>query len=145
MANAFQSPAQLSGGLSFNGIKVVLSAHALTRRWVFPVERFVTYEPKDEPWCRYFGIGHEVTEPCEYMIRDSFGPVWGVRSDMCDTMVIHPELWEKMKADPRVVVEGGGVGDEVGRDRFAPGRIMAGLDGLMTVKPPSFVKLGYKT
>lgn len=26
----------------------------------FPKERFVQYEPKDEEWCRYFGIGKEV-------------------------------------------------------------------------------------
>lgn len=33
---------------------------ATRKRWKFPVERFVTYEPSDEDWCRYFGIGQEV-------------------------------------------------------------------------------------
>jgi len=28
-------------------------------RWIFPKERFVTYEHSDEGWCRYFKIGHE--------------------------------------------------------------------------------------
>lgn len=31
------------------------------KRWGFPKERFVTYEPSDESWCRYAGIGREVT------------------------------------------------------------------------------------
>lgn len=31
-----------------------------TRRWQFPSSRFVTYEPQDEQWCRFFGIGEEV-------------------------------------------------------------------------------------
>jgi hypothetical protein len=26
----------------------------------FPQERFVQYEPKDEEWCRYFGLGKDV-------------------------------------------------------------------------------------
>jgi hypothetical protein len=26
----------------------------------FPKERFVQYEPQDEEWCRYFGIGQDV-------------------------------------------------------------------------------------
>lgn len=28
-------------------------------KWVFPKERFVTYESGDEVWCRYFNIGHQ--------------------------------------------------------------------------------------
>lgn len=27
--------------------------------WVFPDDPFITYEPKDERWCRALGIGHE--------------------------------------------------------------------------------------
>jgi hypothetical protein len=30
------------------------------KKWQFPSERFVTYTPEDEPWCRFFGIGREV-------------------------------------------------------------------------------------
>lgn len=30
------------------------------RRWQFPQHRFVEYEPSDEAWCRYCGIGKEV-------------------------------------------------------------------------------------
>ncbi len=32
------------------------------KRWVFPKEEFVEYEPKDELWCRPLGIGREVSE-----------------------------------------------------------------------------------
>lgn len=30
-----------------------------SRDWIFPNERFVTYEKSDEEWCRYFGIGRQ--------------------------------------------------------------------------------------
>ena len=30
-----------------------------TIEWVFPKSRFVEYEPQDEAWCRFFGIGKE--------------------------------------------------------------------------------------
>jgi hypothetical protein len=29
------------------------------RVWVFPDDPYFKYEKSDEPWCRYFGIGHE--------------------------------------------------------------------------------------
>lgn len=29
-------------------------------RWEFPKERFCSYGPEDESWCRFFGIGREV-------------------------------------------------------------------------------------
>lgn len=32
------------------------------KRWQFPVEPLIEYEPKDERWCRYFGIGCEVDD-----------------------------------------------------------------------------------
>jgi len=28
-------------------------------KWIFPKDPFVTYEPSDEDWCRYFGYGHQ--------------------------------------------------------------------------------------
>lgn len=52
------------------------------RRWRFPEERFVSYEPSDEPWCRYLGIGEEVEEVESVELRalvtrvDSDGTVW---------------------------------------------------------------------
>lgn len=33
----------------------------LRTKWEFPKERFVTYEPSDERWCRPLGIGREIT------------------------------------------------------------------------------------
>lgn len=29
--------------------------------WIFPKEKFITYEKSDESWCRYFGIGRQGT------------------------------------------------------------------------------------
>lgn len=37
-----------------------LSWQRKRKEWQFPKERFVEYEPSDETWCRYFGIGKEV-------------------------------------------------------------------------------------
>ena len=31
----------------------------LVKAWEFPRDRFVTYGPEDEGWCRYFGVGRE--------------------------------------------------------------------------------------
>lgn len=48
------APERHSSGMS-------LGIHYQTvRRWQFPKERFVTYGPEDESWCRFFGIGEEV-------------------------------------------------------------------------------------
>ncbi len=38
--------------------------------WVFPVEPFVEYEPKDEVWCRFFGIGHEDGDRLFYEVNE---------------------------------------------------------------------------
>lgn len=47
---------------------VELKVTTRKRVWQFPKERFVTYEPSDESWCRFFGIGKEieVTETVTY-------------------------------------------------------------------------------
>jgi hypothetical protein len=34
-------------------------AKVVEAKWVFPADPFITYEPKDEDWCRYFGYGHQ--------------------------------------------------------------------------------------
>lgn len=36
-----------------------LSIHRSRPVWVFPKERFFEWEPKDEPFCRAYGVGHE--------------------------------------------------------------------------------------
>lgn len=71
------------------GLRVTVSEYALVRRWVFPVERFVQYGPEDERWCRYFGIGHEVTEPGAYQVGD--------------TLVVHPVVWAALERHEKVV------------------------------------------
>ncbi len=70
------------------GLKVVVDPLAVTRVWVYPKERFWSYEPSPETerWCRFFGFGHEVTEPCMYVV---FGK----------TLVIHPTLLEQVKLE----------------------------------------------
>ena len=37
-----------------------ITIHVTKRKWDFPRERFVEYEPQDELWCRPLGIGREV-------------------------------------------------------------------------------------
>ena len=55
------------------GVRVQFSDFATVPGWVFPVKRFVKYEPKDESWCRYFRIGHEGHVPGMLQIgRDFF-------------------------------------------------------------------------
>ena len=46
-------------------------------------DRFIEYEPKDEKWCRAFGIGHEVREPACFRVGDKF--------------VMHPRVFERLK------------------------------------------------
>lgn len=42
------------------------------KKWQFPKESFVTYEDSDESWCRYFGIGREVTVTEETRIPQAY-------------------------------------------------------------------------
>ena len=37
-----------------------ITLHYKKRVWQFPDEPFVEYEPSDERWCRFFGVGQEV-------------------------------------------------------------------------------------
>lgn len=68
-----------------HGIRYVVSEHAMVARWVFPDDPFVVYEPKDEKWCRFFGIGHEVREPGAYQVGE--------------VMVIHPVIMDAMRRE----------------------------------------------
>lgn len=53
-----------------------LDAYNMIRRgkhWVFPPDRFVEYEPKDEVWARVLGFGHEVDyEKEETMVKMTY-------------------------------------------------------------------------
>lgn len=64
--SAFNQLAAFSAALS--GVPVKVTETAMVRTWVFPSWRFVTFEPKDERWCRRLGIGHEETRPGAYML-----------------------------------------------------------------------------
>jgi hypothetical protein len=47
------------GSINLHGVNSVKVLFEPVVRWVFPDDRFVTYEPGDEGWCRFFGIGEE--------------------------------------------------------------------------------------
>lgn len=59
-------PITFSDNLSLLGYNIVINNNLkptyTETKWVFPKERFVTYEESDEEWCRYFGIGHQQTK-----------------------------------------------------------------------------------
>jgi hypothetical protein len=70
------------------GMPVYVSEFALVKRWVYPVERFWTYvpSPETERWCRFFGFGHEVSEPGAYVIQDPR-----------PRLVVHPALVKQLR------------------------------------------------
>lgn len=70
--------------LSLYGFQVVTDPNMVDRVWVFPKERFVEYEPKDEGWCRKLGIGHEEVRPKPEVVR------------VGRTLVMHPQTWERL-------------------------------------------------
>lgn len=67
------------------GYNVVVDKNILVKRWVYPKERFWEYipSPETEKWCRYFGFGHEVTEPGIICIDNVF--------------YVHPEIFKHIK------------------------------------------------
>ncbi len=73
----------------FAGLKVIVSEHAETATWVYPVERFWEYipSPETERWCRYFGYGHEKREPGAFQIGDM--------------LYVHPKVYDELKRQIR--------------------------------------------
>jgi hypothetical protein len=69
---------------SLYGLKVVLDDTMTETVWVFPQDRFVEYEPKDEWWCRRYGIGHEETRPRAEAVR------------VGDVLYAHPTTFERI-------------------------------------------------
>jgi hypothetical protein len=65
-----------STGFALPGVVLVESAWApeFATHWVFPHDQFVEYEPSDEDWCRYFGIGHEEENRDERVFYMMDGP-----------------------------------------------------------------------
>ena len=63
----FKQQVMVSGfDFGFNGIAIHINNNlspTITEypkgSWIFPKRPFITYEPSDEEWCRYFKIGHE--------------------------------------------------------------------------------------
>lgn len=76
----------MTGPSAFTGIPVISDLHCVKREFRFPKDRFIEYEPKDEGWCRFFGIGREVDVPLAYMIGGK--------------LVAHPRIIEQIKATP---------------------------------------------
>lgn len=72
------------------GLEIVIDSFAIVRRWVYPNERFWSYEPspETEKWCRFFGFGHEVTEPGAYLFGGK-------------TLVVHPAVYAQLKQEFR--------------------------------------------
>lgn len=74
------------GTLSIYGDRpaVFVTEYAVEHRWVFPEDRFVEYEPKDEAWARPLGYGREETVPAAFLYMGRW--------------LVHPSLvrvWEK--------------------------------------------------
>lgn len=69
--------------INFYGVPVHISEHALESVWVFPEDRFVEYEKKDEAWARKLGYGHEELRPGAYMVGTS--------------LLVHPDVWAEIK------------------------------------------------
>ncbi len=53
--------------------------------WVPPQSRFVTYEPRDEDWCRYFGIC-ETRPVLYYEVRDEHCRIIGYTDLVADRL-----------------------------------------------------------
>lgn len=74
------------------GIEISVDPMAVTRPWIFPEHQFIEWEPKDEAFCRKYGIGHEGPEqPCAYQI----GNRWVVHPAIYDSLV--REIGEKSR------------------------------------------------
>lgn len=74
---------------------IVVSEHIVERKWIFPEDRFVIYEPKDEKWCRWLGIGHEEVKPLQGFLQ-----LAGDRTLYC-----HPEFYKAFVAEMERVQE----------------------------------------
>lgn len=94
------------------GIAVYASEHALVKRWVYPVERFWTYipSPETERWCRFFGFGHEVTEPGVIKLSGPFGEKWLVHPSLMKHLDGHAyvDITNEVKAWPNNATCSGG-------------------------------------
>lgn len=60
------------GLIDFRGCEIRFSPFVpmYARRWKFPGDPHFIYEPSDEDWCRFFGIGREVDNgPAVYLLN----------------------------------------------------------------------------
>lgn len=65
VASKIQVPVHYNGiDMVFDGVQIIIDNDLKPtidegKAWIFPKEKFVTYEKSDEEWCRYFGIGRQ--------------------------------------------------------------------------------------
>lgn len=65
VASRIQVPVYYSGlDMVFGGDQIIVNNDLKPtidegKDWIFPKERFVSYEKSDEEWCNYFGIGRQ--------------------------------------------------------------------------------------
>lgn len=72
------------------GFPIVEDKNCWQTVWVFPKDRFITYEKKDEEWCRPLGIGHQEIHPGCYLIQYPGEPM---------TLLIHPDLLKQLRKE----------------------------------------------
>jgi hypothetical protein len=68
---------------SFNGFRIEINELVTSRSWIFPKERFFEWEPKDEWFCKKYGIGHA-------------GPVEPACYQVGNTLVMHPTIYKEL-------------------------------------------------
>jgi hypothetical protein len=69
--------------LSLYGLEIVVNKLAMASEWIFPQHRFFEWEPKDEPFCRKYGIGHK-------------GPMKPAAYQVGNTLIVHPTIYEEL-------------------------------------------------
>ena len=75
--------------MMLSGLPVVVDKNCESREWVYPRERFWSYEPskETEQWCRYFGFGHDEYKPAMYRVGG--------------TLIVHPAIWDRIKKEAK--------------------------------------------
>lgn len=70
-------------GFMVNLDRSLRPAGVIEAKWIFPDEPFITYEPSDEDWCRYFGFGYQQNRKVdtgEIVLRRNL-PIYAINDD----------------------------------------------------------------